>query len=266
MAQDISAAVGAGGANRKQDVVTVQQLLNRVPVVHGGPEPKLKVDGLAWSKTNAAIRQFQKVYLGHKWPDGRVDPNGKTLAALNDFNRPEPKWFNYVVPGFKPLVGQPLNSNVCWAASYTMMRSWRDQKKYAIEDALGKVGKKYVDLYKQDKGLPRSESGPFLTRAGLIHHQMQCYPLETWIRFLKARGLVMIGALASPNSFAALHARVVEGIYGFENDPDGTWMMMLDPGWMGKKYNEPFAVFNAKYEGVMRAPWYASGNFQVSHY
>jgi hypothetical protein len=31
------------------------------------------------------------------------------------------------------LIGQPINSNVCWAACYTMLRSWRERKKYGTD-------------------------------------------------------------------------------------------------------------------------------------
>lgn len=89
MARSISASVGAGGTNRKDDSMTVQDLLNQVPVDKGGPDPLLAVDGLPWQKTIAAIRQFQKVRLNMKFPDGRVDPNGPTLAELNTFDEPK---------------------------------------------------------------------------------------------------------------------------------------------------------------------------------
>jgi hypothetical protein len=90
MARAISASVGSGGVNRKADSMTVQELLNEVPAAQGGPSPQLVVDGLPWTKTIAAIRNFQKVQLDFKWPDGRVDPNGKTLAKLNEFDQPKP--------------------------------------------------------------------------------------------------------------------------------------------------------------------------------
>ena len=90
LAKQISASVGEGGVNRKPDAITVQQLLNKVPVNEGGPQPALVVDGLPWKKTIAAIKQFQKVQLGFKWPDGRVDPSGQTLDKLNGYDRVDP--------------------------------------------------------------------------------------------------------------------------------------------------------------------------------
>jgi hypothetical protein len=90
MARSISASVGLGGKNKKDDSMTVQELLNKVPPDEGGPVPPLAVDGLPWQKTIAAIKNFQKVKVGFKSPDGRVDPNGPTLAALNQFDEVAP--------------------------------------------------------------------------------------------------------------------------------------------------------------------------------
>jgi hypothetical protein len=84
MSCSISASVGKGGVNIPQDVSVVQKLLNDVPAQSGGPITPLKVDGLAWSKTIAAISRFQKIACGFQWPDGRVDPAGKTFDRLCD--------------------------------------------------------------------------------------------------------------------------------------------------------------------------------------
>jgi hypothetical protein len=115
MAREISASVGVNGQNRDQDVRTVQELLNKVPPGSGGPIPLLKVDGLAWDKTKAAIKKFQREYLHFQWPDGRVDPGGKTLTALNTFDQPAGKPSVFVVHdvrlfGWKPQ-GEVLEVN-----------------------------------------------------------------------------------------------------------------------------------------------------------
>jgi hypothetical protein len=76
----IRGSVGRGGQNQSDDVRTVQQLLNqrRTP-----PAQQLTVNGTADDATITAIEDFQRqtVHLSH--PDGRVDPNGATLRALN---------------------------------------------------------------------------------------------------------------------------------------------------------------------------------------
>jgi len=77
---------GQGGRNMPPDVVTVQQLLNQVPNAQGGPFPPLISDGLCGPKTVAAIQSFQLAHFGWKGADSRVDPNGPTLAKLNEFD------------------------------------------------------------------------------------------------------------------------------------------------------------------------------------
>jgi hypothetical protein len=87
MAQ-ISGSVGVNGTNRKTDVETVQTLLNRVPFDKGGPAPALKVDGLCWQKTTAAIERFQKIGCGFKWPDRIIEPDRKTWIELEKYDEP----------------------------------------------------------------------------------------------------------------------------------------------------------------------------------
>lgn len=78
---DISKSVGAGGQNNKSDTKIVQKLLNNFIVALG--LPALVEDGDCGAKTVAAIKKFQSQIQGYSKPDGRVDPGGKTIAALN---------------------------------------------------------------------------------------------------------------------------------------------------------------------------------------
>ncbi len=79
----ISRPVGENAENRRYDVLAVQKLLNlnlfRLPSI-----PPLSEDGICGPLTIAMIREFQRLVLDFSWPDGRVDPGGKTLAALNE--------------------------------------------------------------------------------------------------------------------------------------------------------------------------------------
>jgi len=82
MARSVTQSVGKKGVNRPDDVKTVQQLLNN----HIGkltPLRSLTVDGKSGANTENAIVEFQLRVLRMSSPDGRVDPAGKTLAALN---------------------------------------------------------------------------------------------------------------------------------------------------------------------------------------
>lgn len=76
----ISASVGRNGVNVRKDVAAIQAALNKVPPLFGGPNPKLAVDGDAWSQTRAAIEKFQQKQLG--WSDGLISVAGPSLVRL----------------------------------------------------------------------------------------------------------------------------------------------------------------------------------------
>ncbi|MGW5238294.1 peptidoglycan-binding domain-containing protein [Monashia sp. NPDC004114] len=77
---EIEGSVGQGGDNLERDVRTVQDLLNRQDLT---PLRSLSVDGRSGPRTIEAIRHFQTRSLGIQSPDGRVDPDSRTLRALS---------------------------------------------------------------------------------------------------------------------------------------------------------------------------------------
>lgn len=78
---NINGSVGAGGINRGGDVRTIQELLNRHVSRLG--LPRLRADGTTGPRTLEAIHRFQKMVMGLVMPDGRVDPQGRTVRALD---------------------------------------------------------------------------------------------------------------------------------------------------------------------------------------
>lgn len=82
--KNITGSVGSGGFNRKEDVMTVQELLNKAGY-------SLTVDGGCGTKTVTAIMDFQRNKLGTTRPDGRIDPGGKTWQALVKGAAPTPQ-------------------------------------------------------------------------------------------------------------------------------------------------------------------------------
>jgi len=82
----ISASVGKGGKNYRQDVVTIQRFLKKAGV---NPGP---IDGLCGPKTVAAIIKFQLSLLSR--PDGLVEPNKTTWRKLTGKKSPQTssKW------------------------------------------------------------------------------------------------------------------------------------------------------------------------------
>jgi hypothetical protein len=78
---DLANSVGNGGTNNTPDVQTVQRLLNRYAGQLG--LSRLNDDGRIGPTTIAAIRKFQTFFFGIDSPNGRVDPGGRTITALN---------------------------------------------------------------------------------------------------------------------------------------------------------------------------------------
>ena len=79
----IGGSVGKAGSNVRKDVLTIQERLNELLGKRRSP---LAVDGLIGPKTLGMIADFQRSVLKFHSPDSRVDPNGKTIAALNKPN------------------------------------------------------------------------------------------------------------------------------------------------------------------------------------
>ncbi len=91
----ISRSVGVGGCNDSEDVMTLQYLLNCIPMENGGPCEELYVDGETsgrnWTATCEGIRRYQKRCF-NGWSDGRVDPGGKTIGRMNMWDPASPAY------------------------------------------------------------------------------------------------------------------------------------------------------------------------------
>jgi len=140
MAKQITASVGLNGTNVPQDVKIVQELLNKVPPEKGGAVPALKVDGLAWTKTTNAIKKFQKESLNFKWPDGRIDPKGKTFQALNAFDQPAPPPPGPAQKDPKTEAEAVKPQSVAWAMAAQAMLAFYDVLK--LKQTLDPLGDK----------------------------------------------------------------------------------------------------------------------------
>jgi hypothetical protein len=79
----ITASVGHGGINRREDVITVQKLLN-LNISQLTPLRMVDVKGICDSQTITLIREYQSRILKLALPDSRVDPNGRTLQKLSE--------------------------------------------------------------------------------------------------------------------------------------------------------------------------------------
>ena len=89
MAEDAIREVVKRGSRNEADVKVVQRLLN-ANLFKITPLSALKVDGRIGDKTINAIMEFQKRVVKMVEPDGRVDPNGSTMAELRNVNQASP--------------------------------------------------------------------------------------------------------------------------------------------------------------------------------
>lgn len=79
----IKYSVGENAKNYVLDVKVVQSLINKVIEANLlMPLDVLRADGVAGKKTKHAIREYQRRVVGMSAPDGRIDPNGRTLKNL----------------------------------------------------------------------------------------------------------------------------------------------------------------------------------------
>lgn len=88
MATTIAKSVGKNGANVAADVKAVAALLNRAAAAAG--RPAVRTDGVMDAAFIAAVEVFQLGTMKLTAPDGRIDPGGRTLAALDGAAAPAP--------------------------------------------------------------------------------------------------------------------------------------------------------------------------------
>lgn len=84
-------AVGKNSANEYADVKVVQACLNAHVKFGRGGLTAVKEDGRCGPKTIEAIGLFQKHFVGMQNPDGRVDPDGKTIRYLTMYTNESQK-------------------------------------------------------------------------------------------------------------------------------------------------------------------------------
>jgi hypothetical protein len=81
----ISASVGRNAVNRRDDVLTIQRLINeQLPISLHAPD----VDGNCEAVTIGAIEEIQRLFLRMDLPDGRVEPDGETFRVLTGSTAP----------------------------------------------------------------------------------------------------------------------------------------------------------------------------------
>ncbi|WP_084652732.1 papain-like cysteine protease family protein [Mesorhizobium sp. WSM1293] len=118
----------------------------------------------------------------------------------------------------------------CWAAVYTMMRSWREQRMLTIPEAIATLGSPYLLYLSEDNGLPGGAEQDLVEKAGLRAIPPASYPLKTFRLLLRERGPLWITA----GDGITAHARLLVGIYSPDENESAeaykkSWMEFVDP-------------------------------------
>lgn len=189
-------------------------------------------------------------------------------TALDD--KDKKKDFNYDVPGEVQWLAQ--TTNTCWAASATMMISWRDHKKYSITEVMDKAGPRWREKFDKNETLNGgAEKLDFLASLRL-HGEAEPvnYPIEGLLSLLQCHGPIWV--TFSGNEKNSTHARVVTGLRGrvdtkpnssYSYDEKRTLVKVNDPfgpdaSEASHRYTMTFELFRQWYEKVK-----TDGNHQM---
>ncbi|HEY6187464.1 MAG TPA: papain-like cysteine protease family protein [Pyrinomonadaceae bacterium] len=161
--------------------------------------------------------------------------------------RPSP--IDFTVKDPIPKIKQPTDMT-CWAASATMMQSWKDKATLKIIDVMTKAGNDFKSKFQANKGLLGSEKPFFLQALGLKAEPPQNYTVAGWLRLLQAHGPLWVTTNEGTTQNFAIHARILKGIAG-DGSPDATFLTFIDPA-SGLETSESVTVFTKKIEDIAK--------------
>jgi hypothetical protein len=159
---------------------------------------------------------------------------------------PAPTSFDYSVEDPVPLVAQP-SALTCWAATGTMMQSWRDRAGYTIRAAMDRIGATWRAKFDAGSGLTRPELESFVAAMGLSIEPPQSYSPQGLISLLRRHGPLWIVTDQDMRENNLIHARVVTGMYGEGDDPDKVFLRINDPQGP-RQVTESFRTFAQRLE------------------
>ncbi len=132
------------------------------------------------------------------------------VAWQPDFGQQPQKDFNFRVEGNLVKMKQP-KSNDCWATVTAMMYCWKDNKTYTIEEALGKHGESWVNLFRENSGLSAEEKIEFLRVVGFKSLPPANHMLEVYIELMQQHGPVWVTISSTAKQFSP-HAQLLIGV------------------------------------------------------
>jgi hypothetical protein len=154
---------------------------------------------------------------------------------------------NYTVSGTIPPILQE-KSNSCWAATWAMLYSWKQKGTIRERDAVGALGKRFVDLWTEDIGFGIEDTDPFLEVSGLVAEAPGNPNAAGWESLLRRNGPLWVTSREA--GARGNHARVMMGITG-DGSPEATFVDLINPA-TGKRGSVQYAQFAADFEREAR--------------
>jgi len=166
----LTRSVGRGGANLRQDVITVQTLLNK-KIGSLVPLRPLAVSGVADPPTINAIEEFQRRIVKVAKADGLVEPNGRTFAVLDGGSAIRITGLALPEPAKRVLTEILQSAGLSTAQVTSVARTPADQARIMYENIVsrgdkgvafsynlyGAGGDKVTKVYADNKTKPRDE-------------------------------------------------------------------------------------------------------------
>jgi Papain-like cysteine protease AvrRpt2/Tectonin domain len=150
------------------------------------------------------------------------------------------------VTGTTYWVSQGEKTNACWAAAATMMKSWKDHKKYSIEEVLAMTPPEYLLKYTNNELLLVAEKDDFIAALAMVSEPPASYTFDTYIGWLEQYGPLWI-TIDSDTTTDKIspHAIILIG-YDGDGTEQNSKFVFYDPSKTGEQ-TESFAEFDAKY-------------------
>lgn len=187
------------------------------------------------------------LFLGCSSSTNYRDVNASQAPASLATAAPSATPVNFTVKGTVPKIKQPTD-NTCWAASATMMQSWKDNITYKILDVMDKAGADFKQKFQSDDGLSGTEKPFFLKALALKAEPPRNYTAAGWLDLLQKHGPLWVTTNEGTTQDFAIHARILRGISG-DGTPDATFLTFIDPA-TGAEIGESVTVFTKKFEEI----------------
>lgn len=244
----VRGAVGDGVRAIQQALQDLGYSLKESFGAYGAP------DGIFGKETKSRLIEFQiKSALE---PDGKAGMNtvNKLDEQFKSENIPPPVVpipnIEYQVPRRVRLTNQRHwfgGDSLCWAAALTMMFEWRDQKEHSTRDLLDSIGWKFRILFETNCMLQKSLWYELLRGAGMTGLESSSMTPRDWEHLLRTHGLLWVGAMSSPDSYAYGHSFIMRGL---TISPTGDQHVMVINPYGAREENPSFERFNQMYDNA----------------